>query len=371
MPAELYLASTPLHILNSVAIASTRDADAHLLLIDQPDVENNHYFRILSSWPDSPFKSRFIFPGRIKGHRAKLRSRRQTFARIDEIIRNLNPDVIYTGNDRRIEFQYAMHSQQRQNQRLAKGVYMDEGTFTYVGRKDSASFSDQYVDNWLKKLTYGFWWKNPLTIGGSEWIKEVYAAFPELVHPLLKAKQVTALQPMYQHNAVVKSFCEQLVSYFSASASEIAGLNCVLTLPHESIIERIPGYQAAMLQLVETLQKAGLKTGVKYHPRNTNPDILNAANIPGFSLLPYQVPFEALLPLLPDNVLVIGDVSSTLINGRWLKPNARLLSVANPEVPLYDEFCALFKQLGVEVCDSQEVTQALAALMQKTGKGNA
>ena len=67
----------------------------------------------------------------------------------------------------------------------------------------------------------------------------------------------------------------------------------------------------------------------------------------------------ALLPLLPDDVIIIGDVSSTLINSCWLKPNARLLSVANPEVPLYDEFCALFDELGVQVTESSQVADSL------------
>lgn len=359
MAAELYLASTPLHILNAVAIASTRSADAWLLLIDQQEVESNHYFRILSDMPDSPFAGQHIFPGRIKGHRAKLKSRRETFARIDDIVAQLAPEVIYTGNDRRIEFQYAMHSCQCQHGSIPRGVYMDEGTFTYVGRKDSTSFSDQYVDNLLKKLTYGLWWKNPVTIGGSAWISDVYAAFPELVHPLLQTKTLHPLQPLYNSNATVKSFCRQLASYFSAPANGIAELDCVLTLPHESIIERIPGYKEAMFSVVGQLQSAGLNTGVKYHPRNQNPDILNAESLPGFSLLPHRIPFEALLPLLRDDVIIVGDVSSTLINSRWLKPTAHLLSVANPEVPLYEEFCALFHKLDVEVTDSSHITNAL------------
>ena len=357
METELFLASTPLHILNSVAIASSHNTEAHLWLIDQPDIDNNPYYQILSRWSDSPFASINISQGHIRNPLNKLRNRKVIFTELGDWVKRNKPSVIYTGNDRRIEFQYSMHCASALG--AVKGIYMDEGTFTYVGRSASRGVSDRIIDNTIKKLIYGIWWKNPITVGGSEWVSSVYAAFPDLVHPLLQAKNMIPLQPLYAGNQSVKEFCRQLAAYFSAPSDDISSIECVLTLPHESIIERIRGYKEAMLKIVDQLKAAGLKTGIKYHPRNQNPDILNAEKIAGFTVLPYRIPFEALLPLLPDDVIIIGDVSSTLINSCWLKPNARLLSVANPEVPLYDEFCALFDELGVQVTESSQVADSL------------
>jgi len=347
MPAELYFASTPLHILNSVAIASERKADCYLLLIDQPDTENNDYFNILSNLNPTTFQKVWIFPGRIKGHWQKLKSRKETFARLDDIISQRSIDAMFIGNDRRIEFQYAMHSQHVIHGKTARGAYMDEGTFTYVGRKASASFSDRIIDNYLKKLTYGSWWSNPPTIGGSEWITDVYAAFPDKVHHLLQSKNLIDLKNIYRDNKSVVRYCETLAGYFGAEAKELGELEAVLTLPHESIIDAIPGYKDSMLKMLDVLQSRGVKTGVKYHPRNTNPDILNAGQREDTQLLPYRIPFEAILPLLKQP-LIIGDVSSTLINAAWLKPDARIISIANPSVPLYDEFVNFFASIGVK-----------------------
>jgi hypothetical protein len=359
MAHRLFLASTPLHLLNSVAIASrTADVQSHIWLIDQPLVEGNPYFQILQNWPDSPFASTQISAGQHGSQRAKLASRQNTFAHLQQWVEQHRPTAIYTGNDRRIEFQYAMHCAQQTGSR-AKGVYMDEGTFTYVGRKASTSFSDRVIDAGLKKLVYGRWWQSPPTIGGSAWIDEIFVAFPQWVHPLLQQKQAVPLQPLFDDNAAVQDFCQQLLTFFAASSAQVSQLDCVFTLPHESIIERLPGYREAMLQSVQTLQDAGLNTGIKYHPRNSNPDILDAGQRKGFTLLPHRVPFEALLPLLPAKPLIIGDVSSTLINSRWLRPDARLLSIANPSVANYEQFCQLFTRLNVQLCQSEELPTAL------------
>jgi hypothetical protein len=69
-----------------------------------------------------------------------------------------------------------------------KGHYMDEGTFIYVGRKASSSFSNSIVDNWLKKLSYGLWWKNPLMVVESAWISTVHVVFSDLIDKRLRKK---------------------------------------------------------------------------------------------------------------------------------------------------------------------------------------
>lgn len=355
MANELYLASTPLHILNAIAIASQQEqANAHLILIDQPDVEGNPYFELLSNWEDSPFQSVDIYQGRIKGLKAKLANRKAVFKKLDAIIKAIQPEKIYTGNDRRIEFQYAMHAQQKHNQNTATGVYMDEGTFTYVGRKDSASISDKYIDNSLKKLTYGFWWKNPITIGGSDWIKEVYAAFPEYVHTLLNGKSVKPLQPLYKDNLTVRDFCERIFLFFGEDINTVSDLTTIFTLPHESIIERIPGYKESVETVLEALLSKNIKVGIKYHPRNTNPDILNAKDRSGITLLSHKVPFEAILPNL-GHCVIVGDVSSTLINSKFLKPDCDAVSIANPDAPLYNEFVNFFKLIGVPTLSAADL----------------
>lgn len=363
MAVQLFLASTPLHILNSVAIASqTPELQSCLWLIDQPNVDKNPYFDLLSNWQDSPFSDVRISQGHIKGTKAKLKNRKKVFADIQSWVEANRPAQVFTGNDRRIEFQYAMHCTHQLNGE-AKGVYMDEGTFTYVGRQASASFSDRVIDNALKKLTYGFWWKNPPTIGGSDWITDIYAAFPQLVHPELEKKQLHALQPLYSDNPVVADFCARLVRHFGAEIESIKEVSVILTLPHESIICRLKGYREAMDDVLNTLTSKGLNVGIKYHPRNIDPDILEVATQSNATVIPHRIPFEAILPLLPANIIIIGDLSSTLINSRWLRPSAQILSIKIPDAPLASEFESLFSRIGVTSISADQLSVALGSAL--------
>ena len=355
MIMQLFLASTPLHILNSVAIASqTLDKQSCLWLIDQPNVDDNPYFKLLSEWEASPFTDIRISKGHIKGPRVKVANRKIIFTELSKWVSENRPTEIFTGSDRRIEFQYAMSCAVKNEITDLVGVYMDEGTFTYVGRQPSTSFSDRVIDNLLKKLTYGFWWKNPETIGASAWINKVYAAFPNLVHPLLSKKQLLALQPIYDNNAKIKEFCTLLLSHFGADTKKVSNLNCILTLPHESIIAKLEDYKSSMKNIMTEIINKGGPVGVKYHPRNTNPDILDTEAHDTAYLIPYSIPFEAILPLLPTGATIIGDMSSTLINSRWLRPDAKIISIRNPDAPLANEFEEFFNLIGVKTFSASD-----------------
>lgn len=357
MSSHLFLCSTPLHILNAVAIASNENGSCHIALIDQPNTSNNPYYQILKEWSESPFVSIHLFEGRIKGLRKKLKSRKKVFTTLKSIVSNINPSAIYTGNDRRIEFQYSMHCATQHNPNVS-GVYMDEGTFTYIGRKASLSFSDRYLDNAIKKITYGFWWRNPSNIGASSWITQVYAAFPKLIHQSLTHKQVIPLQPLYTNNKAVDTFCSRVFNFFGKSSQNIGQLDVVFTLPHESIITSVPDYQVAIEQVIDDLLQSDTKIGIKYHPRNTNPDILGAHNKPEIVVLPHQIPFEAVLPHL-DNCTIVGDVSSTLINSRFLQPSCDVISISNPNVPMYDAFVEFFSLINVNTVTPNELQSLL------------
>ena len=136
---HFYFASTPLHVYLSSAIALTKPEAQHvLLLIDQRSVENNLYYEALKQWETSPFFAVHIFEGYVKGILKKVRSRKHVFQQLDRLISQYQPDCIFTGTDRRIEFQYAMSKVSKD----VKGVYVDEGTFTYIGWNASSKVGE-------------------------------------------------------------------------------------------------------------------------------------------------------------------------------------------------------------------------------------
>lgn len=350
---EFYLVSTPLHLFLSSAIASQRTDKKHILIfIDQADIEHNFYFDQVSQWKNSPFQRIYIFPGRINGFLKKRTSRKRTFLELDDIILKYKPSEIYTGNDRRIEFQYSM--QKSLEYGGAKGNYIDEGTFTYLGRPPSLGIRDMMIDSLIKKLVYGFWWKNPPTIGGSSWITNVYAAFPKLVHPLLKKKNITELTSTWLQSDNLNSFSAQLLATKNVQSDAIQSIDVLIALPHESIIAQSKHYKNSIISLISQLQKQNKNIAIKYHPRDVQPDALNLQKS-GCQLIPSQVNFEALLLIFPKNRTVIGDFSSVLLNARWLRPDLRVIAALEDESAVSKHLFSLYTSLNIEMINVEKV----------------
>lgn len=343
MPCSVYFVSTLLHLFTATAIAGERKNEtAILVFIDQPEGSPPQIFELAKQWELSPFREQHLFYGRLKGGVSKLKKRRQLFRDIDDLICRLEPEHIFVGNDRRIEFQYAMHITQR-NGSPAIGHYMDEGTFTYVGRKASSGIGDVIVDNVLKKLFYGLWWRNPATVGASSWIRDVHVAFPELINPLLKSKAVHCLTAASFRSAPLKQLSKMMLQENAVTDEQIKALDVLITLPHESLFEKDSGYKDKILALISELKGT---IAVKYHPRNSCEDALELQQY-GVELIPSSVSYEAILPLLKSDVTVIGDVSSTLLLTRWLRPEIETISYRNGTENI--KFEKLFSDLGIQV----------------------
>ena len=353
---SLYLASTPLHILNSIAIAGKTPGHHHLVIIDQPDVEKNIYFKLLNSWSASPFSSTHIFQGRIKSAKAKLDHRKLLFRSLRQLAEKWQPDQILTGNDRRIEFQFMMHIC-RELGFNTQGSYMDEGTFTYVGRQASSGIGDKVIDNLIKKVTYGSWWSNPPTVGGSHWVKQVYAAYPELVVELLKDKNLIDLKTFHRGNDSVDNFSEHFLRHFCFDHSSLSDVNLLITTPHESLIEKIPGYRQQLLSCIDQAMQQGKTVALKYHPRNANPDVLSVNDLPGVRTVPSAIPFELICPLMND-IILVGDLSSTLINASWLTPEVKVLALRVDSGN--SSFDRLFGQLNIPVIEPGKLGETIA-----------
>lgn len=348
---SLFLVSTPLHLMVAIAITDTLQlANAHLVFIDQVNGRKNPYLDTLHTWPTNPFKSMAVFYRPERKVLSKLKSRRETFSALATLIEQLQPRHIYTGNDRRVEFQFCMHTADRMGINTC-GYYMDEGTFTYVGRKASNHFTDKVLDNWVKKLAYGGWWQHPATVGASAWIDTVYVSFPEIIHPLLKAKKIQQLTLQFWQSKRLIEFCELLVSFIGKPVN-LAEYDLLITLPHESIINANGHYKEQIKTIIETAITAGSKVGVKYHPRDTNSDLLYLADIPGVEILSRELPFEALLPMIKTGATVLGDFSTTLISTRLLRPDLKAQAIDHGSNKNTVEFIELYKKMGIEIVKS-------------------
>lgn len=346
MSNSVYFASTILHLYAASVIAAERpDEQAHLIFIDQPEDVEFPLFDIVQKWQQSPFASVQLFHGRFKGLVNKLKQRKQLFAQLESVIRDLRPKNIFVGNDRRIEFQFSMHIATSIGCQPT-GHYMDEGTYTYLGREASSQIGDVLIDNLAKKLSYGFWWKNPPTIGGSEWINTVHAAFPEHIHPLLKHQKCIPLNAAGFSSPAIQELSRLQMDYYGFDHSNLTHLDALFTLPHESLFEKDPGYKKRVLAVIEQLTTSGKRVAAKYHPRNSSPDALGLSEA-SVTLLPARIGFEALLPHLQESCEIWGDISSTLLIAKWLRRELVVNSII-PDGTTVTPLSSLFDNVGVK-----------------------
>ncbi len=341
---SVYFASTILHLYAAASIAAEREYEtAHLIFIDQPEDQEFPLYSLVQQWDSSPFSSVKLLPGRFKGIINKLKKRKQLFNSLENIISDLKPNNIFVGNDRRIEFQFSMHIAKSLDLNT-QGHYMDEGTFTYVGRKASSSFSDAIIDNWLKKLSYGLWWKNPLTVGESAWINIVHVAFPGLIDQRLKKKIIEPLNHNAFTSGAMMELSTNILDFYMFDSNKLSDLDALFTLPHESLFTNHSGYRTQILNQIKDLKDQGLNVAAKYHPRNSDPDALSLLDA-GVELIPAGISFEAILPLLPAKTHIIGDLSSTLLIARWLRPELEVTSIYTGDGN--SEFNKLFSALEI------------------------
>lgn len=344
---HLFLVSTPLHLIVSLAIIDTKNISSpHLVFIDQVKGKANPYLETLQHWKANPFKSIHVFYRPERKPLSKLKTRKQTFNSLAELVDELKPGHIYVGNDRRIEFQFCMHHA-TQAGFSPKGYYMDEGTFTYVGRKASTSFSDRVIDNTFKKLSYGSWWKHPETVGASDWIDTIFVSFPEIIHPLLKQKHIIHLTLEFWQSGLLRAFCENLINTIGRP-EHLEEYDLILTMPHESIIRNNPDYKAVVEKLISEQVQNGMKVGIKYHPRDTEADMLKVGTMPGVELIPQALPFEALLPMIKSGSRIVGDFSTTLISTRLLRPDL-VVEAINHNKDGNEQFFQLYKKIGIRI----------------------
>jgi len=352
-PAALFLVSTPLNlfIASGIAVQRADTMNAHLVFIDQGSITGNPYITATQDWPQSPFASVTVLPAKTRRLGDKLNTRRATFLQLETLIHQLTPAQIYTGNDRRIEFQFVMHVATRLNRNVT-GAYLDDGTFTYVGRTDKG-VQDTVFDNLMKKLVYGRWWRQPETVGGSTWISEAYVAFPALAHPLIQRKVLHSLDTECFRSPAILALSEKLLAQFALDRGVLQRLDILFTLPHDSLIQHQGDYNRMLAGAIENLHNKGLRVGVKYHPRHDPINDLNLKTLDNIQVLPQRLGFEAILPLL-GNTTIIGDVSTTLLSSKWLRPDLKTVSLMLAPTAQSEEFLELFARLEIPVIKNVE-----------------
>ena len=352
MSRLLFLPSTPLNILVSAALAchlrqeQAGDFHAEIWLIDQKNLANNPYLKALENWVESPFQSIKILPGVAKG-RAKLAERKQNFQTIEQGLAEFHPNIIATGSDRRIEFQYAMHRMERQGTQ-AQGWYLDDGLYSYAGRpyhpiKDG-------INSLIKKLAYGFWWQEPKTIGASNWIQQAWLFQPEQAHPLLANKQLNILPAEWFQTPEIQAL-SKLVRTDLAN-QDLQAISLLLLLPHPADQAKMKDYASSIKNYLRHITEQGAKVAVKYHPRQSLDDEFQLAKMSNVTLIPKSLAFEYLLADLAPQTQIVGDISTVLLTAKWLRNDLSVTGVFDPNDAYAQQFRPYFAQFDINIIEN-------------------
>jgi hypothetical protein len=377
MSRQLFLANTPLIVLEAAGLAHHAGGDAQLVLSADFDLAPR-LAALIGRWPDNPFAAIHLLPGRQTEHergatharrglggllhrvRVKRELRRQTLATLERIDAAFRPVAVWIGNDRKVETQYALHLA---SGRAGRGVgqYVDDGLHTYLGRARVRPWARR--KDWLaKRLAYGAWWHNTSQSGTTPWIATQWLAFPAEAVDQAPGRARVALQRSWFAGRPFLRLAALAAREFGVDRAALRRCGIVLVLPHSNLLRANPALGEALRAFVAAAPRP---VAVKYHPREREPDPAGLL-VGGRALaLPAALPMELLLPLLPPGAALAGEASTALLAAAWLRPDLRVADLGLGRGEFLERSRALLAAHGVARLDGD--LAALAALAELAG----
>lgn len=324
---SFHICATPWNFINSFVFASNRPEETgYLIYVDYPEHEDNIYLHALESMGEaSPFKEAWCFHGKYKGAWQKWRKRLKEIEQIKQLIVELKPDQVYVGSDRRIEFQCAMTEAVKHKPNV-KGIYIDEGLFSYTCRKRSKTWRDRALDTWIKRFMYPCDWKHPITIGGSDWISEGWLLQPSKACKILAKKIILKkiVLDWYQSHKLLR------LTEFLTSKEEFNIINncfdALIILPHPSSLTEIVKESINFLIMNNNFKVVA----VKQHPREELS--LDWLEVSHFFRLPTSLPLELILPNMSFQSVIAGSSTATLTAKLMKNPKIILINDEDSEL---------------------------------------
>lgn len=324
-PNKLLLVATFRHYFIGLGLALNDKGHCyHLIFINQNfDDERNPIYQASKKLVE-PFASVSCLPLRTSGFKQKVQSRKVAFKILEKTISSLKPVEISTGNDRRLEFQYAMHYARNVLKLDVKGAYLDNGNGSYISY-EKLNLKKYLVRIWvdipIKKLFYGFWFSKAAKYGDSHWIDKCYLCHPSYAPSELRRKECTEVKVEFYQTGQAKRVLGGLVEYLGLEFQpEIMGRSLLITLPRAKMIVDIYGSIDTAKELLRVASKGYEHIFIKYHPADRE-DVLGMTSVA--TVLPSAIPVEMLFSILPFSY-VIGDVSTAIMAAKWMLPESEV-----------------------------------------------
>ena len=362
---NLFMANTPLVVLEAAAAARRQGARAQLVLLEDFDLAPR-LAALLRRWRDNPFEQVVHLPGRHEEHRrgpgaqrglaafarriaVKREIRRETLAMLRDIDARFEPDAVWVGNDKKVETQYALHLASTRAGARA-GRYLDDGLHSYLGRFRERPLVRR-VDELVKRVGYGRWAKRVPQIGTSPWIAESWVAFPSETVDQDPARPRHALPREWFTGRDFLRLSALAAREFKVERRALRACSAVLVLPHSNLLRGNGELRLRLRRMMEAAEACGRRVALKYHPREREADPGNLLAGHQALQLPKALPMELLLPLLPPGTLLAGEASTALLAARWLRPDLAVRDLNTGRGSYAERARALLARHGIEALD--------------------
>ncbi len=341
---KILLISTFRHYFLGIAIALEDKLHTyHAIFIDQKFTDERNPLLNAAKKIKKPFKTVTYLP--IQGSGLNKRSTRiKSFNLLKEIINTLKPVEVFTGNDRRLEFQYAINYSKNILKINTVGSYIDDGTGSYIDAKKysiSKYITDRYIDTFIKKIAYGHWYKHPKNLGASSWVSKSYLTFPQIFPHNGPIKHY--IDPKQYQTSEGKALIRTLIQELNFSLPQSHTGITLFVLPHSSLIKDMYGSVDKFREQIKPLLTREKNIYIKYHPR----DLGDPYKLESIALtLPAAAPAELYLTTL-NIKQVIGDISTAMMAAKWLTPDCKVYYIKTKSI-YTDELSSLFESIGID-----------------------
>jgi hypothetical protein len=373
---NLFLANTPLIVLEAAAAARAQGRRAQLVLLEDFDLAGR-LAALLRRWRDNPFEDIVRLPGRHEEHRrgpgaqrgpgALLRRiavkrdiRHDTFAVLRELDAHFQPDAVWVGNDKKVETQYALHLASRRTGARA-GRYLDDGLHTYLGRYRERPLVRR-VDELVKRIGYGRWFRWVPQIGTSPWIDEAWLAFPDEAVDQDPARLRRELPRAWFAGRDFRRLAVLAAREFGVDREALRGCSAIVLLPHSKLLRGNEALLLTLRRMMASAEACGRCVALKYHPREREDDPFGLLEDGDALVLPKLLPMELMVPLLPPGALLAGEGTTAILAAHWLRPDLAVRDLGSARGDYAQRARALFQRHGIQLLDETALAAGAAAL---------
>jgi hypothetical protein len=341
MSTGLFHAQTPYHVITACAISLERGPEAGDHLVLSPSFgKAEALMDALEHWEASPFESIMLLRSTYDRHKYIRRFVSKTRIRhLKKFLKNHRMDEMFVFNTAGAASQALLHFSRKYYDHI-EAVYVEDGIAAYNSGQEIVRESKRTYQ--LERLFFGSWYRRIRIMGASDRIDRVMVSFPEQVREALKTKPVQRIEFERLMKEKNRSWISDYIYNVSGHLLDIEYDALILiTHSHNDMEER---YSAMLSTAINVLHNQGIKTAIKYHPREKN---YGFVDIPGskVTILPNQPPIEAYYLLNPQQInYVIGGVSTGLITAFRLTEAQQVISLS----PIFSDKFIHFNETQAE-----------------------